>query len=61
MTLHTLTTLAISAHAAHVATRALASLPAPQARWIQRAGRAERNADARWVLLGKALREGCRI
>ena len=60
MTLRTLTTLAISAHAAHVATRALASLPAPKVRWIQRAARSEREADARWKLLANAIRRGAK-
>ena len=56
MTLRTLTSLAISAHAAAVATRAVASLPERfQARWTQRAGRAEREAERRWTALRAAL------
>ena len=56
MTLRTLTSIAISAHAAAVATRAVASLPERvQARWTQRAGRAEREAERRWTDLQRAL------
>lgn len=56
MTLHTLTTLAISSHAAAVATRAVASLPERvTARCIQRAGRAELEAQERWKRLGRAI------
>lgn len=56
MNLHTLTSLAISSHAAAEATRAVASLPARvQARWTQRAGRAEREAQRRWTDLQRAM------
>ena len=56
MTLHRATTLAISAHAASVAARAVASLPdRVPARAIQRAIAAEDEAERRWRAVRKIL------